>query len=156
MPPSGSDELYDVLEEFLVRLLNMGECDSMDTLVDTDLSFTQARLLFALARHGDPVPIHEVATELRLSVASTGRNVDQLVSQGLVVRREDEHDRRVRRVTLSDSGRAQAQKHVDAKRQGLRAFVRRLPVDQRDQLLASLRQILAGDSLQSHSLGGNS
>lgn len=155
MTSSSPDELYEALEQFLVRLLSMGESDSMDALVETDLSFSQARTLFVLARHCDPVPIHEVAQALRMSVASTGRNVDQLVTQGLVVRREDEQDRRVRLVTLSVSGRALAQKHVDAKRQGLRAFVQRLSAADRDRLCESLRPILAGDSLQPHISWGN-
>lgn len=154
MSSSTSEQLYEALEQFLVRLLSMGESDSMDSLVETDLSFSQARTLFVLAQHCDPMPIHEVASALRMSVASTGRNVDQLVTRDLVVRREDEHDRRVRLVALSESGRALAQKHVDAKRQGLRAFVQRLPADDRDRLCEALGPILAGDCLQPHSLGG--
>lgn len=120
----------------------------MDVLIEMDLSFSQARTLFVLAQCCESIPIHEVAGRLKMSVASTGRNVDQLVSQGLVERREDPDDRRIRRVTLSDSGRAIVGKHVDAKRDGVRAFTRRLAKDDRARLAECLESILAGDSLQ--------
>lgn len=148
VPSSAPDDLYELLEQFLVRLLNMSESETMDALVEMDLSFSQARTLFVLAQHCEPVAINEVARALRMSLASAGRNVDQLVTQGLVERREDPDDRRVRRIALSESGQALARKHLDAKRQGLRAFVTRLPDVDRDRLCQSLRPILAGDSLQ--------
>lgn len=142
------DELYDLLEQFIGRLMCMGETESMDTMIETDLSFSQARTLFVLAQCGDSVPIHVVAEKLRMSVAATGRNADQLVGLGLVERHEDAEDRRVRRIALTESGCAIARKHVDAKRQGLRAFVERLGDDDRERLAASLEPILAGDSLR--------
>lgn len=138
-----------------MRLLNMSDSESMDALVEMDLSFSQARTLFVLAQHCEPIPINEIAQAVRMSVATTGRNIDQLVTQGLVERREDPEDRRVRRVALSEAGRALAGKHVDAKRQGLRAFVNRLPADDRDRLFQSLRPIIAGDCLQPQTLQEN-
>lgn len=155
MTATTSDELYEVLEQFLVRLLNRAESESMDTLIHADLPFSQARSLFVLAQCGESVPIHEVAAALRMSMAATGRNVDQLVTQGLVERREDEHDRRVRLVTLTAAGREFAERHVNAKRQMLRSFVTSLPDDDRDRLCAALRPILAGGCLRStNSQGG--
>lgn len=148
MSHASTEDVYELLEQFLVRLLNRAESESMDTLIETDLSFSQARTLFVLAQHCEPVPIHEVAAALRMSMASTGRNLDQLVTQGFAVRREDPLDRRVRRVALSELGREFAGKHVDAKRQMLRAFVTSLPDDDLDRLCAALQPILAGDSLQ--------
>ncbi|MGH3448229.1 MAG: MarR family winged helix-turn-helix transcriptional regulator [Nocardioidaceae bacterium] len=150
MTVSAPGDLYDVLEQFLVRLLSMGESASMDSLVEMDLSFSQARTLFVLAQHCDPVAIHEVADVLGMSVATSGRTIDQLVTQGLVVRREDPDDRRVRRVALSDSGRAMTQKHVDAKRKVLKTFTERLPKHDRECLCEALRPILAGKVLQPH------
>lgn len=143
-----ADQLYEVLEEFLVRLLNRSESESMDTLVDTPMSFTQARTLCALAQWPESVPIHEVAGALRLSMATAGRTLDHLVGQHLVERREDEHDRRVRRVALTRAGREFAERHLAAKREMLRAFVTSLPAADRDRLCAALRPILAGDCLR--------
>lgn len=39
------------------------------------------------------------------STSATSRLLDQLVERGLISRREDEHDRRAKRVAITDSGR---------------------------------------------------
>ena len=104
----------------------------MDNLIELDLTFSQVRMLFALVQHGEPLPINEVAERLRLSVAAAGRNVDQLVKLGLVVRREDERDRRVKRVSLSEAGHKVATQHIECKRDQLRRFAWRVPEIERD------------------------
>ncbi|MFD4179994.1 MarR family winged helix-turn-helix transcriptional regulator [Rhodococcus sp. NPDC058514] len=133
-----------------MRLLGMGESESMDKLVAMDLSFSQARTLFMLLQHGKPVAIHEVAKGLRLSVAAAGRNVDQLVHQGLVERREDPKDRRIKRISLTEAGRAIASGHIESKRGELRVFAARLSDSDRDGLYESLKPILAGDVLRAN------
>ncbi len=120
----------------------------MDNLIELDLTFSQVRILFALTHHDEPLPINEVAERLRLSVAAAGRNVDQLVKLGLVVRREDERDRRVKRVSLSDAGRRIATWHVEYKRDQLRRFAGLIPDTDRTRLIEALQPILAGDSLR--------
>lgn len=144
------DDLYLALDEFLMRLMGMGEGEAMDNLVAMDLSFTQVRALFVLAQCGAPVAIHEVAERLGLSVAATGRSVDQLVNQGLLERREDLRDRRIKRISLSEAGRTIASGHLETKRNELRAFAARLPESDRNQLFDSLKSILAGDTLRAH------
>src|SRR5680860_1621844 len=126
MSTSPSSELHQVLEEFLVRLFNASESEGMDTLVDMDLTFSQARTIFILAQAREPVAIHAVAERLRLSVAAAGRNIDQLVKLDLVERRENPADRRVKLVSLSGSGDKIARQHFDAKRNELKLFAERL------------------------------
>ncbi|TQF68889.1 MarR family transcriptional regulator [Rhodococcus spelaei] len=133
-----------------MRLLGMEECGAMDTLVAMDLSFSQVRALFVLAQFGEPVAIHEVAGPLGLSVAAAGRNVDQLVHQDLVVRREDPKDRRIKRISLSEAGRILVAGYIETKRGELRTFAARLPDSDRTQLFESLKSILAGDALRAH------
>ncbi|MFC4605043.1 MarR family winged helix-turn-helix transcriptional regulator [Rhodococcus kronopolitis] len=133
-----------------MRLMGLGEGEAMDNLVAKDLSFTQVRALFMLAQCGEPVAIHEVAERLGLSVAATGRSVDQMVNQGLFERREDLRDRRIKRISLSEAGRTIASEHLETKRNELRAFAVRLPESDRNQLFDSLNSILAGDALRAH------
>ena len=129
-----------------MRLLGMGESESMDTLVAMDLSFSQVRALFVLA-----IAINEVAECLRMSVAAAGRNIDQLVCQELVLRREDPEDRRIKRVSLTESGRSLVSRHLEDKRDELRAFAGRLDQPDRRRLLEALQPILAGDALRARS-----
>jgi DNA-binding MarR family transcriptional regulator len=142
-----ADDLYGSLEEFVTRLMNLAESDSMDALVDLDLSFSQARTVFLLAKTAEPMPIHAIAEALGLSVAATGRNVDQLVQLEVVERRESPSDRRVKLISLTVAGKHLAARHTDAKRASLRSFVDALPADKCHQLHHALTDILAGDNL---------
>lgn len=142
-----AEELYGSLEDFVMRLLALAESDGMDALVELDLSFSQARTLFLLAKTGEPMPIHAIAEALSLSVAATGRNVDQLLQLDVVERRESPTDRRVKLVSLTPVGEKLAYQHIESKRDSLRAFTRALPPAQCDQLHSTLTDILAGDIL---------
>lgn len=148
MSSARSTQLHEQLEEFLVRLFCAGESETMDSLVDADLSFSQARLIFLLAAGGEARPIHDIAGRLGLSMAAAGRNVDQLVKLELVTRRESITDRRVKLVELSTAGDTLARQHFDVKRQALQTFVDRLPAGLGEQLSDALTPILAGEFLQ--------
>lgn len=146
--PSGPDDLYDVLVEFVTRLMNVSESDGLDALIESDLSFSQARTLFLLTKTAEPMPIHSIAEALGLSVAAAGRNVDQLVGLGMVERRESASDRRVKLVSLTPTGAGLATQHIEAKHASLKAFTHALPLEQRDQLHRALTDILAGGVLR--------
>ncbi|AOW94886.1 MarR family transcriptional regulator [Rhodococcus sp. WMMA185] len=126
----------------------MNEGELMDSLFELDLTFTQVRILFALAHRGEPLPINEVAEQLGLSVAAAGRNIDQLVKLGLVVRREDERDRRVKRVSLSAAGHTAATRHIEYRREQLRRFASLIPEGDRSRLIEALRPVLAANALR--------
>ena len=143
-----SSDLFGVLEDFFVRLLNLAESDGMDALVELDLTFSQARTLFCLAHNLDEMPIHSIAARLNLSVAAAGRNVDQLVKLDLVERRESTDDRRVKLISLSHGGQKIAAQHFESKRASIRTFTDALPADQREDLHRSISIILAGETLR--------
>lgn len=144
---SAAEELFGCLEEFLRRLFALAEADAADLLLDLDVSFSQARMIFVLALVAEPIPISEIARRLGLSQAAAGRNVDQLVRLGLVQRHENRDDRRVKLVSLTRQGAQTADQHVEHKRQAIRALTRRLPVDDCERLTGALRPILSGTSL---------
>ncbi len=83
-----------------MRCMSSAEAQGIDRLLELELSISQAKTLFVLAQSTDPLPIHAVAEHIRLSVAATGRNIDSLVKMGLVERREDATDRRVKLVRV--------------------------------------------------------
>lgn len=143
-----SDDLHEVLEEFLTRLMKLSEADGMDALAELDLSFSQARLLFLLTKTGAPMSIHAIATALKLSNAATGRNVDQLLKLDLVQRRENPEDRRVKLVSLTSRGEQLCAHHREAKRTSIKAAMEELPPEQRENLHRALTDILAGGILR--------
>lgn len=151
-----SSDLYGVLEDFFVRLLNLSESDGMDALIELDLTFSQARTLFCLAHNCEEMPIHAIADRLNLSVAAAGRNVDQLVRLDLVERRESPDDRRVKLISLSPGGQKIAAQHFESKRASIRTFADELPADQREDLHRALSVILAGETLRPGPRGNDS
>lgn len=149
------DELYDAVESFVMRLMNLAASDGIDAMVDLDLSFSQARMLFLLAKTGEPQPIHLIARGIGLSDAAAGRNVEQLLKLGVVERRESPDDRRVKLVSLTATGETFVMSHMDAKREAIRSFARALPDDQRDTLHSALSDILVGTALAPRQLQEN-
>ncbi len=97
----------------------------------------------------DPGPGIGASTDQRAGHAptalpgATGRNVDQLVNQGLINRQEDPRDRRIKRVSLTQQGRAQVARALTVKRASMSAFLDRLEPDDHARLLAALAPILA-------------
>ena len=143
-----SDELYEALGEFFQRIFSLGEAGTMDRMIELDVSFTQARTMFLLAHCAGPLPINGIASKLGLSVAATGRNIDQLVKLGIVERQENPDDRRVKLVSLSPQGFEIADQQIEQKRQAVRMFVDRLSATEAENLTRALRPILAGESLR--------
>lgn len=121
----------------------------MDDIIDTELAFTHFKSLLILSRHGRALSVNELADELHLSLAASGRAVDKLVTLGLVLRREDPHDRRIKRVSLSDAGEKAVALSFQRRQDLLRDLIARLPDDLRSNLNNALVPILAGDFLSS-------
>ena len=134
--------------EFLTRLMSASESDGLNVLIESDLSFSQARTLFLLTRTAEPMPIHAIAEALGLSVAAAGRNVEQLLCLDMVERRECATDRRVKLVSLTPTGERLVAQHIEAKRESFKRFTDALPPEHREELYRALTNILAGGVLR--------
>ncbi len=137
------ESLTELLADFVTRMKVVGEAGSIQLAAGLDLSLTQVCSLFVLEISDHALAVHELAEQLGLSVAATGRAVDTLAKEGLVARREDEHDRRVKRLTLTEPGEALLRRLTEAHRDGLQRFVALLTDEERQNLSAVLVPILA-------------
>jgi DNA-binding MarR family transcriptional regulator len=137
------ESLTEVLADFLTRMKTVGEMGSIMLAAGLDLSLTQVCSLFILESSDHAPAVHELAERLGLSVAATGRAVDALAKADLVARREDEHDRRVKRVTLTPAGGKLLLRLTQAHRDGLQKFVELLDDQERENLFTVLVPILA-------------
>jgi DNA-binding MarR family transcriptional regulator len=134
-------KVLDALETFMGQIHCAGEEAGLETLIDTDLSFSQFRSMLILSQEASAVPIHEIAEKLHLSVAATGRNLDRLVREGLVDRQEDEFDRRIKRISLSESGRSLITGFHEHRRSHVLSFLTGLPSADRQRLISALLPI---------------
>lgn len=140
---SSHDRLAATFEYFLTRCIGLSESDEVDRLLDLELSMSQTKSIFTLALAADPMPITALAERLRLSVATAGRTVDQLVKAGLAVRHEDPADRRVKLVSLTAAGREIADQHFEAHRSTFVELFGRLSVAEADRLNDALQPLIA-------------
>lgn len=142
MIESSRECAFVAVRGFLNRVFTTAEGDSLESVAGLDLSFTQVRTLFVTCHGDSPVAISDLADCLGLSVAATGRNVDQLVRKGLVERTENPDDRRVKLISPSDSGRAMAASHLKSKEDAVRTLLDDLDVAECDALTAALRPLV--------------
>ena len=75
------------------------------SIARTGLGDSDFRVLEALLHKG-PLPVNTIGPKVWLTPGSISVAVDRLVRKGLVVRKEQRGDRRVRRVELTRKGRA--------------------------------------------------
>jgi DNA-binding MarR family transcriptional regulator len=136
-PAALAAELLD-----LWRMILKGSTrDLYRLLSEVDLSMTQLKLLHVLVECEAEVSVKELAEQLSMSLPNASRTVDGLLQRGLVERREDEHDRRVKRVGANDKARELIDRVDTARLQGLEAWAAGLSPVQRAKLLDALSDL---------------
>jgi DNA-binding MarR family transcriptional regulator len=110
-------------------------------LAELDLSMTQLKLLHVLVECETEVSIKELAEDLSMSLPNASRTIDGLLQRGLLERREDEHDRRVKRVGATPAARELIDRVDTARLHGLEAWAERLSPEQRQTLLTALSSL---------------
>jgi DNA-binding MarR family transcriptional regulator len=117
---------------------------------ELDLTLTQVKALSALSPDAE-LTGKDLAERLGLSLPGTSRAVDALVERGLLGRREDTADRRMKRLTCTVAGRDALQRLDEARLAGIEQFTAMLPAAQRRRLSGALGPILA--DLDAHLAG---
>ncbi|HEY8638098.1 MAG TPA: MarR family transcriptional regulator [Solirubrobacteraceae bacterium] len=123
-----------------------GESNVIALFEELDLSLTHVKTLSALSNCAEDASVKGLADLLGLSLPATSRTVDVLLRRGWLARREDEQDRRIKRVRLTDEGRDVIERIHTARMEGIEAWTAELSDGQRKRLSAALRPIL--DSLE--------
>ena len=89
--------------ELLVRLLSSARDHFMRALAEMDLTSAQG---FALHYLDAPLPMRQLANELGYDASHITGIVDKLEARGLVERRPDPNDRRIKLLVTTAKGRA--------------------------------------------------
>lgn len=142
-PLTSVESVTEQVMAFLSRLKKSGEAHILGVARGLDLSFSQMRALFVLFDSQGELAVHELASLLGLSMATAGRAVQGLAKADMVTRREDDHDRRVKRVRLSEHGRQFVDGLLQAHREAVRECLESLSEREREQLSQALAPILA-------------
>jgi len=119
-----------------------GQSKTMFALLEQlDLSMSQVKALGVLADCRCELSVKEVSEELALSLPGASRTIDSLLRRGYLERREDQHDRRMKRIGITDEGRDVARRIVEARLEGLEQFTSSLLPEQRARLMAALSDL---------------
>ena len=113
--PSNTDPLVAALVMAIFPLIKDSQTEVMTITAEFDLSLSQLRMLFVLDKARAELAVNELADQVSLSMAAAGRAVDALVRSGLLSRREDPVDRRIKRIALTAAG-SQAIEQIGAAR----------------------------------------
>jgi DNA-binding MarR family transcriptional regulator len=95
-----------------------------------DLSFTQLKVMFALAQSAEPSPIGRIARRTGASLPAAGRAIDGLVRHGLADRSEAPDDRRVKLVQSTALGDDAMRELLEARAAILEQFLNDLTGDE--------------------------
>ncbi|NVM46189.1 MAG: MarR family transcriptional regulator [Candidatus Lokiarchaeota archaeon] len=106
-----------------------------------ELNPGQGRILFALWQK-DGVPIHELSKKTQLTKSSLTTMLDRLQNSGFLKREDDENDRRITIVKLSEKSKNLQKKYVDVSKKMTEVFYGTLTEVEIDQFEAYLRRIL--------------
>jgi DNA-binding MarR family transcriptional regulator len=129
-----SERISGALTEMLGIVSRRSDGGALQIMTDSGLTLPQITALHAL-RWGGPMSIGGLVDEIGLSVSATSHLVERLVERGLVDRTEDPDDRRLKRVAVTDTGKAIVDRLADARHEDLMHAI--------DMLEPSLRSALA-------------
>jgi DNA-binding MarR family transcriptional regulator len=147
-PPKARDLATD-LYALVVYLHKNCNSDLFEAVGALELTLTQIKLLHHLDDASRELTLGEAAELVHVSLPAASRLVDDLVRRGFVERNEDTEDRRMKRVRLTNAGRAVIRRLNAARLSGLEEFTKSLSDTERDRLAQALSTMLERPDLAS-------
>jgi DNA-binding MarR family transcriptional regulator len=144
---AGQSTLAADLYALIVFLHKNCNHDLFEAVGALELTLTQIKLLHHLEDQARELTLKEAADLVLISLPAASRTVDDLVRRGFVERHEDADDRRMKRVHLTDAGRAVIRRLNAARLSGLEQFTQGLTEPERDKLATALAQLLDRDEI---------
>lgn len=138
-----ASDLY-ALVVYLHKNCNSDLFEAMGAL---DLSLTQLKLLHHLEDQPRELSLKEAGELVHVSLPAASRLVDDLVRRGLALRREDDDDRRMKRVCLTEAGRTVIRLLNAARLSGLEQFARTMTGAERLTLAKALSNLLEREDI---------
>jgi len=134
-------ELATELHAFWRELMKGSSATMVQILESLDLSLTHMKVLHVLDDSDAELSVKELAAQIGISLPGASRTVDALLRRGLVERREDAEDRRIKRLTVTDAGRKALARLEAARLAGIAAYAETLTPEQRARLHDALRSL---------------
>ncbi len=142
-----AESLATDLYALIVFLHKNCNADLFEAVGALELTLTQIKLLHHLEEADRELTLKQAADLVVISLPGASRTVDDLVKRGFVERYEDTEDRRMKRVSLTDAGRAVSRRLNAARLNGLEQFTQNLTDSERGALAGALKKLLRRDDI---------
>ena len=113
-----TDPLVTALERWIDVFMHRSTRNFIRYARESGLSMSQLGALFHLNRMGISA-VTDLGEHLGVTSAAASQMLERLVQQGLIVRTEDPHDRRVKQITLTDEGQRVLEESISARQSWL-------------------------------------
>jgi DNA-binding MarR family transcriptional regulator len=141
-PTQTTDALAADLYALVIHIHKDCNSDLFEAVGALDLTLTQIKLLHFLEEAEEPLTLKEAAGLVKVSLPAASRLVEDLVRRGFVERQEDLEDRRMKRVSPTEDGRAVTRRLNAARLSGLQQFVGNLSGSERELLQTAVGKLL--------------
>jgi DNA-binding MarR family transcriptional regulator len=108
---------------------------------ESGLSMSQFGVLFHLSRKRSS-GVTDLGDHLGVTSAAASQMLERLVQQGLILRSEDPHDRRVKQIVLTDKGSQVLEEGIRAHQDWLVDLADTLSVNEKEQITAALNLLV--------------
>jgi DNA-binding MarR family transcriptional regulator len=151
-PPAAQDTTGDAslaedLYALIVFLHKNCNADLFEAVGALELSLSQIKLLHHLEDEPLELSLTQAAEVVHVSMPAASRMVDDLVRRGFAQRREDDDDRRMKRVALTEGGRVAIRRLNAARLSGLEQFAGDLNATEQASLARALQLLLEREDI---------
>lgn len=108
---------------------------------ESGLSMSQMGALLLVYRKGVN-GVSEIGDHLGITSAAASQMLERLVQQGIVLRSEDPHDRRVKQIALTEKGSRILQESIQARQNWVHDLARLLTPTEQKQVTAALNLLV--------------
>jgi DNA-binding MarR family transcriptional regulator len=147
---AGAEELAREMYTLFSYLFATSTPDFFRALSEADVTLTQVKLMHVLDKPDADRTLKDLAEDMSFSLAGASRSIDALHQRGLVERREDETDRRMKRVRITADGVELLRRLNEMRVSLLQQFIETLTDTERRRLLDALSPIVEREEVAAY------
>jgi DNA-binding MarR family transcriptional regulator len=147
---AGAEELAREMYTLFSYLFATSTPDFFRALSEADVTLTQVKLMHVLDKPDADRTLKDLAEDMSFSLAGVSRSIDALHQRGLVERREDETDRRMKRVRITADGVELLRRLNEMRVSLLQQFIETLTDTERRRLLDALSPIVEREEVAAY------
>lgn len=138
---SSRDAFYSTFQEWIELFMHRSLQGTISYAREKGLSMSMLGTLFHLNRWGE-AGVSDLGQHLGVSSAAASQMLDRLAAEGLIERSEDPEDRRMKRITLTETGCQIFNDGLSARSRWLEALEASLTEEEKGQITAALQLII--------------